>query len=271
MASLTTLAEFACKLAHAARIETLALWRDSQKIDDKATSGPMDPVTEADRRAEKAMRDLISDRFPDHGIEGEEYPNKSGAHELSWTLDPIDGTRAFVCGFPTWTTLISVRKLATPIVGLIDQPNLNVMYLGAHDETVRISANDQLRLSVSKTTRLTQAILSTTDPFLFNPAELGAFNFLRRAAKLTRYGADAFAYAQLASGRIDLVVESGLKPFDICPLIPIVECAGGVITDWRGQTSRLPEGGQVVAAATPELHAEAIEVLHRAAKAPLAR
>lgn len=242
------LAAFAGSLADAARAVTLGA--ADRAAEDKSGGGAYDPVTAADLEAERTIRALIETAFPAHGIVGEEFPEKAGAGRFVWSLDPIDGTRAFVCGLPSWTTLIALLDEGEPVVGLIDVPALDERYLG-------FAGAAGLRASGCR--RLAEARLSTTDPYLFAGAEADAFERLRRTARLTRYGLDAYAYARLAGGSIDLVAENGLKPHDYNALIPVVRAAGGVIGNWRGGADF--GDGEVLAAATPELFEEAVRVL----------
>jgi myo-inositol-1(or 4)-monophosphatase len=245
---LAGLAAFAGSLADAARAVTLGA--ADRAAEDKSTGGAYDPVTAADREAERTIRALIGAVHPDHGIAGEEFPEKAGAGRFVWSLDPIDGTRAFVCGLPSWTTLIALLDEGEPVVGLIDVPALDERYLG-------FAGAPGLKASTCRT--LAEARAATTDPYLFAGAEAEGFERLRRTARLTRYGYDAYAYARLAAGGIDLVAESGLKPHDYNALIPVVRAAGGVIGNWRGETDF--RDGQVLAAATRGLFDEAVRVL----------
>ena len=242
------LAAFASSLADAARAVTLGVADGT--VEDKNKGGDYDPVTAADREAERTIRALIGSAFPEHGIKGEEVPEKMGAGRFGWSLDPIDGTRAFICGLASWTTLIALLDEGEPLVGLIDVPALDERYLGFAGAP---------GLKASDCRRLAEARLSTTDPYLFAGAEAAGFERLRGAARVTRYGLDAYAYARLAGGSIDLVAESGLKPHDYNALIPVVRAAGGVIGNWRGEVDF--SDGQVLAAATPELFEEAVRVL----------
>jgi histidinol phosphatase-like enzyme (inositol monophosphatase family) len=243
-------AAFAATLADAARAVTLGAV--DRVAENKNEDGTYDPVTAADREAERVIRALIEQAFPDHGIAGEEFGVKAGAGRYVWSLDPIDGTRAFICGLPSWTTLIALLENGVPVVGLIDVPAMDERYLG-------FAGASGLRASDCQT--LGDARLSTTDPYLFAGVEAEGFERLRRTARVTRYGLDAYAYALLGAGSIDLVAENGLKPHDYNALIPVVRAAGGVIGNWRGEDDF--SDGQVLAAATRELFAEAVGVLSR--------
>jgi histidinol phosphatase-like enzyme (inositol monophosphatase family) len=244
---LSELEDFALDLARTAGDAILPLFRAEHGLEDKGTPGAYDPVTLADRGAEAAIRASLQARFPDHGVIGEEYGDDRADAEFVWVLDPIDGTRAFIAGLPTWTTLIGLRHLGEPVLGLIAQPYLDEVFVGAGGRA-----------------RLTDAVISTTDPGLFNGAEFGAWTQVRAAARLARYGCDAYAYAMVAAGSIDLVIESGLKSWDIEAIVPIIEAAGGLVTDWRGQ--RLGRsGGQVAAAGDRACLDEALVALRRSA------
>jgi myo-inositol-1(or 4)-monophosphatase len=217
-------------------------------------------VTEADRAAEARIRVLIEAHYPDHGIKGEEYADRPGAGPLAWSIDPIDGTRAFVCGLPSWAILIALLDEGQPVVGLIDVPALDERYVGQKGASRLILAGEERPIASSDCRGLAEARLSTTDPFLFAGAEAEGFERLRARARLTRYGLDAYGYARLADGTIDLVVESGLKPHDYNALAPVVRGAGGVIGNWRGGDDI--SGGDLVAAATRALFDEAVAVLN---------
>lgn len=256
---LRELAAFARTLADAARAETLPRWRQAGAAENKAAAGEFDPVTEADRAAERAMRALIEALHPLHAISGEEFPERLGQGRWSWSLDPIDGTRSFVCGLPTWTTLIALLEGGAPVLGVIDAPRLGELYIGYAGSACLVTAGGEEMLSSSGCTKLSEARLSTTDPYLLaDPA--GGFARLRAAVRITRYGHDAYAYARLAAGSLDVVAESGLKPHDYNALIPIVRGAGGAIGNWRGEADF--GAGQIVAAATPELFEQALRLLN---------
>ncbi len=258
---LTTFAAFACTLADAARAVTLPAARAAQVADDKNAGGAFDPVTEADREAERAMRAMIEARFPGHGISGEEFGEKAGQGSAVWSLDPIDGTRAFICGLPSWTTLIALVRGGEPVVGLIDAPMIGERYLGDTGRGRLIRADGEVGLATSDCRILGEARITTTDPYLFAGDEADRFDRLRREARLVRYGYDAYGYARLAAGGIDIVAESGLKPHDYHALIPVVRAAGGMIGNWRGDADF--SDGQILAAATPHLFEAAVAILSR--------
>lgn len=249
------LTAFAEQLAAAARRETLGRWVSGCAAENKGT-GTYDPVTDADREAERAMRELIRERYPQHSVTGEEWPDQAGTSAYRWSLDPVDGTRSFLCGLPTWTTLIALLEEDAPILGLIDAPVLDETYVGVAGGAWLTSRGRRSELRTSGCTRLAEARFSTTDPFLLDRA---ALERVRWAVRITRYGHDGYGYARIAAGSIDLVIESGLKPHDYNAAIPLIAAAGGHIGDWRGGTDFV--GGQVVAAATQELYDVAVELL----------
>lgn len=257
---LATFATFARRLAEAARRETLPRSRGGLAgVENKLSEG-FDPVTQSDRDAETAIRRLIEAEFPDHGIKGEEFPDRPGAGRWSWSLDPIDGTRAFVCGLPSWTTLIALLDQGEPVLGAIDVPRLDELYLGHSGGARMFGPNGSERpLATGGCRRIGEARLSTTDPYLFDGAEAEGFERLRRSARLTRYGLDAYAYALVAAGSLDLVAESGLKPHDYHALVPLVRAAGGIVTNWSGGTDL--SAGQILACANEALHEDALRLL----------
>ena len=259
-----SLLPLAARLADAARAAILPIFRTATACnhDNKDATG-YDPVTEADRASERAMRELIAAERPNDGIEGEEYGSTPGTSGLTWYLDPIDGTRAFIAGLPSWCVLIGLVKETQPILGVIDQPWLDERYVGVGDEAWLDCRGARTKLKTRDCQQLTQAVLSTTDPFILTPPERGAFEHIRQTARLTRYGLDAYAYARLAAGTIDMVTETGLKAHDVAALFPVIEGAGGVVTDWRGGPAQL--GGQIVAAANRRILEEALISLRRSA------
>lgn len=255
---LAELSKFAHELALAARGQTLRASLQGFAVEDKNNGGVFDPVTDADRAAEETMRELIAQRYPDHGIGGEEFADRVSTSRFSWSLDPIDGTRSYICGLPTWTTLIALLDDAEPAIGVIDAPRLDETYLGVGRESIVSKGGEQSRLSTSGCTRIEEARFSTTDPFLFD-AGAGVLQPILRTVRVTRFGHDAYAYARLAAGDIDLVIECGLKPHDYNALIPVVRGAGGHIGDWRGGSDFAP--GNVVAASSRQLYETAVELL----------
>ncbi len=245
--------------AEIAAEHTLPRFRSGLAVDNKLQGG-FDPVTEADREAELAIRKLLGERFPDHAIIGEEWDDKQGDGRFAWIIDPIDGTRAFITGVPVWGTLVGLTVDGRAVAGLMAQPFTGEIYLSVPGEASYYRAFDKVPLRTSGITELANAKMTTTSPDLFEGDGLAEpWARMRRAVLTTRYGLDCYGYALLSAGHIDLVVEAGLKDVDITPLIPLIENAGGVVTTWDG--GRAEQGGNCVAAATPELHAAALAVL----------
>ena len=256
---LDAFAAFARLLAATARRETLPASRGGSTIAENKVADGFDPVTQSDRNSERAMRRLIEENFPDHGISGEEFPDRPGSGRWCWSLDPIDGTRAYICGLPSWTTLIALLEEGEPVLGVVDVPRLDELYVGYRGEALLTCAGAQEPLVTSGCRSIGEARLSTTDPYLFAGAEAEGFERLRRTARLTRYGLDAYAYARLAAGSLDLVAESGLKPHAYNALVPLVRAAGGAVSNWSGGADL--RAGQIVAAATQELLDQACRLL----------
>ncbi|MEQ3747647.1 MAG: inositol monophosphatase family protein [Henriciella sp.] len=255
----------ACALADAARIAIIPHFRAVTDIENKLSGGDFDPVTEADKAAERAMWAVLADLRPDDAIHGEEYGLKDGTSGWTWVLDPIDGTRAFVAGLPVWTTLIGlVDEHGDAIVGVIDQPVLNERYIGYPGGAELETASGRTPITVSDCDDLRNAVIATTDPFIMTMPEQGAWSHLRATARIVRYGLDAYAYARIAGGTIDLVAESGLAPYDAAALIPVVRGAGGLACDWRGNPAK--PGGQLVCAASQGILDQALISLRRSAE-----
>ena len=242
------------KLSAAARAVISAELVRGLACDNKAATG-FDPVTEADRAAERALRAVIEARFPDHGIWGEEYGMARASSPVRWSLDPVDGTRALVCGLPSWAVLVGLLEEDRHIAGMIDLPALDECLVAVDGQTRR---NGQ-RVTTSGCALLAEARLSTTDPNLFVGEEYEAFERVRLVCRLTRFGLDAMAYARVATGDIDLVIENGLKPHDYDALVAVVRGAGGCIGNWQGGNDL--SGGNVVAAASKQLYEQAVELL----------
>lgn len=253
---------FAHRLADAARPETLRYFRrGSQGLDDKAAGAGFDPVTEADRAAEAAMRRLIEAERPEDGILGEEFEAREGTSGLTWVLDPIDGTRGYISGTPTWGVLIAVADATGPLYGVIDQPYIGERFSGGFGSAEVEGPQGHQRLTTRGARPLGQATLLTTFPEVGSAAERRAFEAVASRARLTRYGLDCYAYALVAAGQVDLVIEAGLNPYDVGAPIALVQAAGGVATDWRGGPAH--EGGRILAAANPTIHAEALALLRQ--------
>lgn len=255
--------DFFLELAAAAAEQTLPRFRAGGGIDDKGMKGGVaafDPVTEADRAAEIAIRALIEARFPGHGILGEEHGSVGLDREHVWVIDPIDGTRAFITGIPVWGTLVGLKQNGKAIAGMMAQPYTNELFYALDGASFRRHGSSETVNRVSAITELSKATLFTTTPHLFKGEARQRYDALESRVKLFRYGCDCYAYCMLAAGFIDLVVETALQPYDIVALVPIIEAAGGIVTDWDG--SHPEKGGNIIAAATPELHAAAMAAMH---------
>ena len=265
-ARLAELDGFILDLNRASAAVILPLFRGEHGIENKSTTRRYDPVTLADKGAEAVIRRLIGQRYPEHGVIGEEMGEDRPDAEFVWVLDPIDGTRAFVAGLPVWTTLIALRHQGRPVAGSIGQPYLGEVFIGNASGSRLVSAAGERPLKVRTGLPLTHAVIATTDPEgCFNGAELGAWRQLRAAARLARLGCDAYAYAMVACGTLDLVVEAGLKSWDVEAAIPVIEGAGGLVTDWRGEPIGR-HGGQMAIAGDRAVLDEALVALRRAAK-----
>ncbi len=251
--------DIAEEMADAARAAILPYFRQTNLETDNKLADGFDPVTIADREAEKAMRAVLARHRPDDGIFGEEFGQSAGTSGRVWVLDPIDGTRGFISGTPTWGVLIALSTDTGPVMGVIDQPYIGERFVGGNGHAFVKGPLGQTKLGTRPTRSLDQAIVFTTFPEVGTEAEGAGFHAVASQSKLTRYGMDCYAYALLAAGQIDLVIEAGLNAYDIQAPIAVIEAAGGVVTDWQGNPAH--EGGRALAAATPELHAVALDIL----------
>jgi inositol-phosphate phosphatase / L-galactose 1-phosphate phosphatase / histidinol-phosphatase len=250
-----TLLAFAQHLADAAGEVIRPYFRKPLAVDDKAD---LSPVTAADRAAEETMRALIERRFPAHGILGEEFGWERKDAELVWVLDPIDGTKSFISGVPLFGTLIALTREGRPIIGIIDQPISRERWTGAAGRpTTLYGAPIRCRPCPS----LAAATLFATTPDMFNGEDVASFARVSAAVKLTRFGADCYAYGLLAAGFVDRVLEASLKPYDFCAMVPIVEGARGVATDWRGGSLDLASDGRILVAGDRRAHDAALALL----------
>jgi len=251
-------------LQSCARKISLPLFEAGTTPENKAKTG-YDPVTQADTDAEKALREIIAREFPNDAIVGEEFEDIEGTSDWTWTLDPIDGTRAFVAGVPVWSTLIAVSYLGRPILGLIDLPALDISYWGEPGHAWKESSTGKTDISTKSCAAINEAVIGCTEPMaMLNAGEFAAYKIVRAAARFARLGLDALGYGLVAEGRMDIIIESSLKPCDVRALIPIVEGAGGKITNWHGGSAH--DGGQVVAVGDPDLLPELYTYLGRAMK-----
>lgn len=248
------------RLADAAREAILPHFRQPDlSALNKDNAGAFDPVTVADKASEQAMRNILAATRPEDGILGEEFAAVQSQNGLTWVLDPIDGTRGFVAGTPTWGVLIACATEDGPILGLIDQPYIGERFVGAagHAETIGPMGQSTIRTRAPRA--LAEATLLTTFPEIGSPKDRARYDAVAERAKLVRYGMDCYGYALVAAGQADLVIEAGLHAYDIQAPIAVIEAAGGIVTDWEGGPAY--NGGHALAAANTEIHAEALAIL----------
>lgn len=255
--------DVAHRMADAARQAILPHFRAAGLQSDNKLDQGFDPVTVADRAAEEAMRAVLRDLRPEDSILGEEFGAVEGRSGRTWVLDPIDGTRGFISGTPTWGVLIALGDQNGPFLGVVDQPYIGERFIGSPDGASVTGPMGHHLLKVRQTTDLSEATLFTTFPEVGTAAEAAAFHRVADRVRLTRYGMDCYAYALLAAGQCDLVIEAGLNAYDIQAPIALIQAAGGIVTNWQGGTAH--HGGQVIAAATAELHAAALELIQQTA------
>jgi histidinol phosphatase-like enzyme (inositol monophosphatase family) len=230
-------------------------------VDDKGggTRG-YDPVTEADRAAETVIRDAILAQFPEHGIEGEEHGRRSGTSRYTWVIDPIDGTRSFIVGHLHWATLIALNDGDRPVVGVTHQPYVGESFVAVNGRAEWMRGDVRQTLHVRRCPRIEDAIVATTDPRLFvAPHQRQAYDAATAGARLVRFGGDCYCYTQVAMGLVDVVIETGLKPYDIQALMPLIENAGGIVTNWEG--GACDRGGDVLACGDRALHAKLLRAM----------
>jgi myo-inositol-1(or 4)-monophosphatase len=255
----TELTEFAIALAQASAGEILPYFRMNTEVEVK--SGPVwDPVTEGDRAGERVIRSMIEQRYPDHGILGEEYGRKEGKSGFTWILDPVDGTRSFVCGMPTWATLIGLMFEGRCVIGLMNQPFVGDMFFGNPHGAWHDHRGSRHPIRTRTGVALANARIGTTAPELYRTEkDQAAFQRLKAKAQLTRYGGDAYFFAVMAAGHLDIALDANLQAYDIMPLIPIVEGAGGCVAEWNGGDPA--KGGNVITAGSRPLIEEALDVM----------
>lgn len=247
------------ELANVARAKCLPLFRSPDlRTQNKSFEG-FDPVTAADRAAEAAMREILASRRPQDGVLGEEFGPTSGTSGFTWVLDPIDGTRAFLCGAPTWGVLIGLDAGEGPVLGLIDQPFTRERFMGGAGRAVLRDSLFERPLATRPCARLAEAVLLSTFPEVGTAQERAGFEAVRDRVRLTRYGLDCYAYALIALGQVDLVIEAGLHPYDIQGPQAVIEAAGGIVTTWDGRSAH--QGGRILAAGDRRVHAAALEIL----------
>jgi inositol-phosphate phosphatase/L-galactose 1-phosphate phosphatase/histidinol-phosphatase len=243
------------RLADAARPIIKQYFRTPMEIDDKDDSSP---VTIADREVERVMREILQAQVPDHGIIGEEWGQDHSDAEWVWVLDPIDGTKAFITGKPCFGTLIALTHNGIPVLGVIDQAITDERWIGAVGHGTTLNGAP---VETRPCKDIEKAYAYSTGPELFSPKTRIAWDRIVATVKNARYGADCYAYALLATGFVDLVIETGLKIHDYAALVPVIEQAGGIITDWHGKPLSLHSDGNVCAAGDKKLHAQALETL----------
>lgn len=246
-------------MADAARAVILPYFRATHLGTENKDQSGFDPVTLADREAEKAMRAILATRRPHDAIFGEEFGKTAGTSGLTWVLDPIDGTRGFISGTPTWGVLISAMVADGPVFGIVDQPYIQERFVGGLGHSFVNGPMGMRSLGTSQVATLDQAIIMTTFPEVGTDQEAKGFHSIASQAKLVRYGMDCYAYALLASGQVDLVIEAGLNAYDIQGPLAVIEAAGGSVTNWSGGPAF--DGGQVIAAANPKLLAQVLPLL----------
>lgn len=251
--------KFAHKLADKSGKTLKKYYRNLPGVSDKKDKTP---VTVADIEVEQALRGMIEKKYPLHGIMGEEQGATNASADYCWLLDPIDGTKSFMIGRPLFGTLISLCYKNEPILGIINQPITKDRWVGVKDKKTK---RNKKKLNTSQINVLKDATLCSTGPNYFTAKELTKFNTVAKKTKYTIYGGDCYNYGLLALGTVDLVIEAGMKPHDYCALIPIIEGAGGVITDWNGQPVTTQSNGTLLAAANKELHSQALSVLNNKA------
>ncbi|MEO1748497.1 MAG: histidinol-phosphatase [Pseudomonadota bacterium] len=250
------------ELAQLAAAPSLAHFRSGVGVENKNTDD-FDPVTEADRNTESVIREKIRAKFPEHGIIGEEFGSENLDCDYVWVIDPIDGTRAYISGLPTWGTLVGLTYKGRAVAGFMSQPYLGEVFMGAPGGSYFAKdGGATMPINVSQVKTLADAKLMTTTPALFQGEASNRYFELERQVRLPRYGFDCYAYAMLAAGHIDLVVEPGLQSYDIVGLIGLIEQAGGIVTTWDGE--RPENGGNIIAAATTSLHAAALKIINGA-------
>jgi myo-inositol-1(or 4)-monophosphatase len=253
---------FIDRLATASGETILPFFRTSLLgVENKGGGHGFDPVTEADRAAEAVMRRMIKASFPQHGIVGEEFGNQNEDAEYVWMLDPIDGTKSFIAGFPIWGTLIALLHRGLPVYGMMHQPYIGERFSGDNRSASYRGPSSGRNLMVRRCASLNEATSFTTSPLLMKPDDRAAFGKVEAEVRLTRYGGDCYSYCMMAAGHLDLIVETELKPYDIAALIPIITGAGGVITTWEGEPAQ--GGGRIVAAGDPRVHEAALKLLNR--------
>jgi myo-inositol-1(or 4)-monophosphatase len=256
-------ADFALGAARDAGAAILPHFRAPIRVDDKGGARGYDPVTEADRAAEAVIRAAVQRRYPEHGIHGEEHGRRAGSAPYTWVIDPIDGTRSFILGQLHWGTLIALNDGARPIVGVMHQPYVDESFVAFDGRAEWRRGAARRTLQTRSCPRLADAVVASTDPRHFQSArQVAAYTAATRAARLVRFGGDCYCYTQCAMGLVDIVIETGLAPYDVQALIPLIENAGGIVSNWEG--GRCDQGGDVLACGDPALHAVLLRAIDEA-------
>jgi len=254
---------FAHRLADASGAVIRPYFRQRIEVVHKPGRAPFDPVTEADKGGERAIRAIITRERPEDGILGEEYGETPGRNGLRWVLDPVDGTRAFITGRHEWGSLIALEENEVPVLGLLDQPVLGERFIGVNGRSVLVEGDRRTLLKVRDCAALNEAILCATDPSqYFSPDQQAGFARVKAVARMTRYSGDCYLFAALAMGFVDIIIEANFNRWDVAALIPLVEGAGGIITSWDGGHCR--EGKTILACGDVRVHEEAIKLLKNA-------
>ena len=252
-------AAFVDRLADVSGDAIRPFFRTALSVDNKNHGGSFDPVTAADRAAEQAMRAIIRQTFPDHGVIGEEFGADRPESDHVWVLDPIDGTKSFISGMPAWGTLIALTKGGMPVYGMMHQPFIRERFFGDGASSRYRGPAGERQLAVRPCARLEDAVLFTTSPLLMNADDRAKFGKVEQIVRLSRYGGDCYAYCMIAAGQVDLVIETEIKPYDIAALIPILTGAGGIVTTWEGRPAG--HGGRIIAAGDKRVHEAAMKAL----------
>ena len=251
---------FANRLADAGGAVIRPYFRKPIEVANKQGRHAFDPVTQADQGAERAIRDLIDRERPDDAILGEEFGESAGRNSFRWVLDPLDGTRAFITGRHEWGQLIALEEQGKPVLGILDQPVLGERFIGANGAAHLVQAGRSIPLKTRECPQLSEAVLCATDPSAyFSKDQQAAFARVQDKVRLTRFGGDCYLFAAMALGFVDVIIEAGFQPWDAAALIPIVEGAGGIITDWNGGSAQ--PGKTILAAGDKRLHAQAMALL----------
>jgi myo-inositol-1(or 4)-monophosphatase len=254
------LISFANRLADASGAVIRPYFRQRIEVVHKPGRAPFDPVTEADKGGERAIRAIIERERPDDGILGEEYGEKPGKSGSRWVLDPVDGTRAFITGRHEWGSLIALEDKEVPVLGILDQPVLGERFIGVNGRSFLIEGEKRTALKVRECADIKDAILCATDPSsYFSADQQAAFQRVRAASRMTRFGGDCYLFASLALGFVDIIIEANFNRWDVAALIPLVEGAGGIMTAWDGTHCR--DGKTILACGDKRVHEEAIKLL----------